>query len=184
MAGATPNTDSCCVHRYVAAEKGFLLVAKMLLEKSTAASVFRKTKYGTTPMFIAEKTGHHAMQKLLLEFCLPGHRDVTRVRPGSAGGVVEAKEGESGEAAADTEAGAMSPGKGGGKNKRRQREIDAMLAMRCPRSVSPSFVCFCAHTLHLRAGRVKVPYAAVLVRFGWLGHHVVCWRGARCGARS
>jgi len=142
----------CCtvLARYVAVEKGHLLVAQMLLERSTVASVFRKTKYGTTPMYIAQRTGSHAMQKLLLEFCLPGHRKARQERRAAAAAAKAAKQasmeggavgsnGEQGGGGGDEEtkggkgddeasASATSPARPG--NKRRQREEEAMLAMR------------------------------------------------------
>jgi ankyrin repeat protein len=58
---------------YVAAEKGFLSIAKMLLEHAdaTGADAFVRTKYGTTPMFIASRTNNKAMKELLMSYAVP-----------------------------------------------------------------------------------------------------------------
>ena len=59
---------------YVAAEKGYLEIARILLSRAGASDPFVRTKYGTTPMFIASKTSNQKMKALLLEFCKPGKK--------------------------------------------------------------------------------------------------------------
>ena len=60
---------------YVAAEKGYVDIARILLSRAGASDPFVRTKYGTTPMFIASKTSNQKMKALLMEFCKPGKKE-------------------------------------------------------------------------------------------------------------
>lgn len=76
-----PSLCSCQATRrnkiplYVAAEKGYVEIARILLSRAGASDPFVRTKYGTTPMFIASKTSNSKMKALLMEFCKPGRKD-------------------------------------------------------------------------------------------------------------
>lgn len=81
---------------YVVAEKGFVSIARHILKYANREDVLRPTKYGTTPMYVAQRCPDARMKELLLEFVLPGHRGgPSTTRPGSRGSSRGGKRGES-----------------------------------------------------------------------------------------
>jgi ankyrin repeat protein len=79
-AGADPGQASCRkkIPLYTAAEQGNLPMVKVLLPYTTKAHLFIETTYGTTPLFIATRSGNTNVKDLLVEFCSRGKKKVRR----------------------------------------------------------------------------------------------------------
>jgi hypothetical protein len=75
-AGADPGQASCRkkIPLYTAAEQGNLPMVKVLLPYTTKAHLFIETTYGTTPLFIATRSGNTNVKDLLVEFCSRGKK--------------------------------------------------------------------------------------------------------------
>ena len=76
--GADPGQASCRkkIPLYTAAEQGNLPMVKVLLPYTTKAHLFIETTYGTTPLFIATRSGNTNVKDLLVEFCSRGKKKV------------------------------------------------------------------------------------------------------------
>lgn len=55
---------------YVAAEKGFKNIVRLLLEQSRVSDLFQLTSYGTTAFFIASKQRDQSIKNLFKRFCI------------------------------------------------------------------------------------------------------------------
>jgi ankyrin repeat protein len=77
-AGADPGQYTCRkkIPLYTAAEQGNLAMVKVLLPFTTKAHLFIETTYGTTPLFIATRSGNGDVKDLLVDFCSRGKKKV------------------------------------------------------------------------------------------------------------
>lgn len=79
--GADPGQWTCRkkIPLYTASEQGNLPMVKVLLPYTTKAHLFIETTYGTTPLFIATRSGNTVVKDLLVEFCSRGKKKVRRM---------------------------------------------------------------------------------------------------------
>ncbi len=80
-AGADPGQYTCRkkIPLYTAAEQGNLPMVKVLLPYTTKAHLFIETTYGTTPLFIATRSGNSDVKDLLVDFCSRGKKKKKRI---------------------------------------------------------------------------------------------------------
>ena len=74
--GSDPSQQTCRkkIALYTAAEQGNVDLVKVLLPFSKKADLFVETTYGTTPLFIATKSGSAEVKDLLVAFCSRGEK--------------------------------------------------------------------------------------------------------------
>ena len=74
--GSDPSQQTCRkkIALYTAAEQGNVELVKLLLPFTKKADLFVETTYGTTPLFIATKSGSAEVKDLLVAFCSRGEK--------------------------------------------------------------------------------------------------------------
>ena len=74
--GSDPSQQTCRkkIALYTAAEQGNVELVKVLLPFTKKADLFVETTYGTTPLFIATKSGSAEVKDLLVAFCSRGSK--------------------------------------------------------------------------------------------------------------
>merc|ERR1711991_200419 len=74
--GSDPSQQTCRkkIALYTAAEQGNVELVKVLLPFTKKADLFVETTYGTTPLFIATKSGSAEVKDLLVAFCSRGEK--------------------------------------------------------------------------------------------------------------